>query len=154
MTMSPMSFTRCKLGNTHSKKGNQDGKRRVPQFLHVLRSPGDVWARQCAVLRLVCRSSHCSSHRCPHTTHYNPCVCRDATRRAHVGTLNDRPSRPINSPYRCSFIGSITKIGFTLLCPPFSLSGVLCVHISGASEMISCFRLASEPLSTPWLSVC
>lgn len=150
--MSPMSFTRCKLGNTHSKKGNQDGKRRVPQFLHVLRSPGDVWARQCAVLRLVCRSSHCSSH--PVLTRLIAIRACVGTRRAHVGTLNDRPSRPINSPYRCSFIGSITKIGFTLLCPPFSLSGVLCVHISGASEMISCFRLASEPLSTPWLSVC
>lgn len=79
VTMSPMSFTRFKLGNTHSKKGKQDGKQRVPQFLHVLWSPSDVWARQCVVLRLVCHSSHCSSHRCPRTTYYDPCVCQDTT---------------------------------------------------------------------------
>lgn len=115
-------------------------------------------------LRAMCgRASvrFCDSFVAPHTARHIAVLTRlitiracVGTRRAHVGTLNDRPSRPINSPYRCSFIGSITKIGFTLLCPPFSLSGVLCVHISGASEMISCFRLASEPLSTPWLSVC
>ena len=39
-------------------------------------------------------------------------------------------------------------------CLPVSLPGWRCVHISGASKMISCFHVASKPLSQPWLTVC
>lgn len=40
------------------------------------------------------------------------------------------------------------RAGFA--CLPVFLAFCLCVHISCASKMISCFRLASSPLSQPW----
>lgn len=70
-----------------------------------------------------------------------------------VGTP-DPSVGPINSPHRCSFICALWKLGSCRPCLLVSHSGRRCVHISGASKVISCFRVAGEPLSQPRLSVC
>lgn len=80
-------------------------------------------------------------------------------RRGHETSVNDRQS---SSPaHRCSLIGSNCPnwVHVSSPCLPpvrlsISLSAWRCVHISGASKMISSFRPASKPLSKPWLSVC
>ncbi len=120
----------------------------------------NVWARKCLFCYFFVILQTHSHHP---TSYYTGCACWDATH-ACRSTFTDPSVWPINSPYRCSFVGSV-RIGFTPAWPAclpafllsslsFSLSGWLCVHISCASKMISCFRPASEHLSQRWLSVC
>lgn len=111
-----------------------------------------VWAHTCMFCYLFVILQ---THACPATSGYTGCAWRDKTNACRNMFL-DLSACPVNLPYSYSFIGSV-KFWFTTVqpaCLPSPLSGWLCVHISGSSKMISCFRLASKLLSQPWLSVC
>lgn len=94
---------------------------------------------------------------CPRDSIWVFCYFRHVTVPQHIHI--EVHHWPVSLPNQVSLQAFLHKwvkasLAYLPACLPFSLSGFLSVHIRGASKMISCFRLASEPLSQPRLCVC
>lgn len=72
----------------------------------------------------------------------------------HEGPPSTPSLCPINTPSSCSITqAGLRQPGLSLRLPLLFLAGSS-IHISAASEVISCFRLACESLGQSWFCVC